>query len=132
VLDVDHFKRYNDHYGHVQGDVALKTVAQRLMAQSQRAGDLPARMGGEEFAVLLEDTDLRQAQDWAQLLTDRLHDDNITHPRSSVSERLTISIGLAQLAPPETADRLYHRADEALYQAKAQGRNRVVAASPPN
>lgn len=132
VLDVDYFKRYNDHYGHVQGDVALKTVAKRLMTQSQRAGDLPARMGGEEFAVLLEDTDLRQAQDWAELLTARLHDDNITHPRSSVSERLTISIGLAQLTPPETADRLYRRADEALYQAKAQGRHQVVIASPPN
>lgn len=132
VLDVDHFKRYNDHYGHVQGDIALKTVARRLLTQSKRAGDLPARMGGEEFAMLLEDTDLQRAQDWAQLLTARLRDDNITHPRSPVSDRLTISIGLAQLGPLESSDRLYRRADEALYQAKAKGRNQVVAAGPPN
>lgn len=126
VLDVDHFKLYNDHYGHAQGDVALKTVAQCLLAQAQRPGDLPARVGGEEFAVVLEDTTLEGGQVWLRKVQQRLDALNLEHSQSPVANHLTLSAGLALAQPGDTAQALYERADAALYQAKTQGRNRVV------
>jgi len=131
VLDVDHFKLYNDHYGHPQGDVALKALAGMIQSLSKRPGDLPARLGGEEFAVLLEDTDLSQALAWAAQLQDRLKTLALVHARSPVADRMTMSMGVATWAPDEHSSDLYRRADHALYAAKAAGRNQIQAATQP-
>lgn len=126
VLDVDHFKAYNDHHGHVQGDLALQAVAQCLLAQARRPGDLPSRVGGEEFAVVLEDTPLVGGAQWLQAVQGRLAALALAHGHSPVSGCLTVSAGIVSAEPDDTPDRLYQRADAALYQAKRQGRNRVV------
>lgn len=127
VLDVDHFKRYNDHYGHAEGDYALQTMGQCLREQAKRPGDLPARVGGEEFAVVLEDTPAPGAVHWVSRVQQRLAELVIPHPLNSASDFLTFSAGVAFAMPGDTPDTLYKRADAALYRAKNDGRNRVVA-----
>ena len=126
MLDVDHFKLYNDHYGHVLGDQVLVKVAQCLMAQCRRAGDLPARVGGEEFAVILEDTPIDGALQWVEGLQARIAALKEPHAASPVAGTLTISLGIAAAQQDDTPDALYHRADLALYRAKSEGRNRAV------
>lgn len=126
VLDVDHFKLYNDHYGHAQGDQALKVLGRCLLAQARRPGDLPARIGGEEFGVVLEDTLPQGAQRWIEAVQERLASLGIAHETSPVAPHLTLSAGIAAASPGDTTESLFRRADEALYQAKAQGRNRIV------
>lgn len=126
VLDVDHFKLYNDHYGHAQGDQALKALGRCLLAQARRPGDLPARIGGEEFGVVLEDTLPQGAQRWIEAVQERLASLGIAHETSPVAPHLTLSAGIAAASPGDTTESLFRRADEALYQAKAQGRNRIV------
>ncbi len=128
VLDVDHFKLYNDHYGHAQGDEALKALGRCLLAQARRPGDLPARIGGEEFAVVLEDTPLQGAQHWMAAVQQRLASLAITHEVSPVAPDLTLSAGIVAATPDDTAESLYRRADKALYHAKTTGRNRIVLA----
>lgn len=128
LVDVDHFKAYNDRHGHAQGDTALKAVAQSLLAQAQRPGDLPARIGGEEFAVILEDTPAQGAERWMERVQARLQALAIAHGDSPASPWLTFSAGLVSARADENVDSLFQRADAALYQAKAQGRNQTVYA----
>jgi diguanylate cyclase (GGDEF)-like protein len=128
LCDVDFFKRYNDTYGHAQGDRCLKVVADMLRQTFARAGEVSARIGGEEFAVLLPGMDLAQARSAAQRLLDAIVAQAIPHSGSEVAPQVTLSIGVAQY-DAETMDRfetLLHQADQALYLAKRLGRNRVA------
>lgn len=125
VVDVDFFKRYNDCYGHPAGDAALRTVAEVLCAACTRAVDLAARMGGEEFSVLLPNTPMEGAVDIALRIERLLASKALPHADSELGGHLTVSIGIATIhAHDETAHALVERADRALYAAKAQGRNR--------
>ena len=129
LCDIDFFKRYNDTYGHAGGDDCLRLVAQTLKQTFARAGELSARVGGEEFAVLLPSLDAREAHEAAERLLLALAARGIPHSASQVAPHVTLSIGVAQF-DPETMDRfdvLLHRADQALYRAKRQGRNQVAA-----
>lgn len=125
MCDVDFFKRYNDHYGHAQGDQCLRAVADSLRSVFARAGEVVARLGGEEFVVLLPGVDTESAYRSAVRLQQRLAERGLPHDASAVSPHVTLSIGLAGF-DPETVDQfdqLLRRADEALYRAKTQGRN---------
>ncbi|MCZ8221004.1 MAG: GGDEF domain-containing protein [Acidovorax sp.] len=127
IVDIDHFKRINDEHGHEMGDVALKHVAGRLQSAC-RGAELPARQGGEEFVVLFDHV---QPQD-ALAAGERLRNAVAQAPFTAgdLALPLTVSIGLAVLRPEDTHfDSLLRRADEALYAAKAAGRNRVEIAS---
>lgn len=125
VVDVDFFKRYNDRYGHPAGDAALRAVAEVLCAACTRAVDLAARMGGEEFSVLLPNTPMDGAVDIALRVERLLAAKALPHADSEVDAHLTVSIGIATIhVHDETAHALVERADRALYAAKAQGRNR--------
>lgn len=130
LIDVDHFKRYNDHYGHQAGDHCLYQVAQVLKQSAQRPADLVARYGGEEFAVLLPQTDAKGALEIAQNIQRLLHALGIEHRYSPMSLQVTVSIGMATVVPHPTltADQLVYQTDQALYAAKAQGRNSYVHA----
>lgn len=128
MCDVDFFKIYNDTYGHMLGDECLKQVAEALRGVFGRSGELVARIGGEEFVVMLPNVDLDQANAAAQRLREGLAEREIPHGGSQVSPYLTLSIGVAEL-DPETMDHfdlLLQRADQALYRAKRQGRDRVA------
>jgi diguanylate cyclase (GGDEF)-like protein len=128
MLDIDFFKAFNDGAGHQAGDECLRRVAQTLSDALQRAGDLVARYGGEEFAVLLPETDSEHAQRLAWMLRDLVSALDIPHP-ASLFRQVTVSIGVATLVPPPDgtgAQEFVRVADDALYDAKRQGRNRVV------
>jgi diguanylate cyclase (GGDEF)-like protein len=127
VCDVDYFKRYNDTYGHAQGDDCLRLVAETLKQTFARAGELAARIGGEEFAVLLPGADAAHARGAAERLREALVAQAIPHAGSQVAPHVTLSVGVAQF-DPNTMDRfetLLHQADTALYRAKGLGRNQV-------
>lgn len=126
LIDADHFKDINDHHGHHAGDAVLREVAAILMASVRAPADLPARLGGEEFAVVLPDTRV----DEARRVAERLREQVATHVFDDRDARLrvTISIGLVA-ARGLNLGTLLQRADEALYRAKQTGRNRVVEAS---
>jgi len=128
MVDVDHFKSYNDHYGHGQGDECLRRVANALRARLQRPADVAARYGGEEFVLLLPDTDTEGALVLAESCRAAVNDLRILHAYSDGADHVTISLGVAATHPPdESANLLLARADEALYRAKSEGRNRVRA-----
>lgn len=133
VCDIDHFKRYNDAYGHAAGDQCLRLVAQALRDGCARATDLVARLGGEEFAILLPATDAAHAAQIADRLRLAVARLDIEHKDSTTAPHVTISLGLAQLDPgrTHTFDDLFEHADAALYEAKATGRNRCVVHIPP-
>jgi diguanylate cyclase (GGDEF)-like protein len=126
VLDVDHFKRYNDLYGHPVGDVALQKVG-TLLQEFCRQQDLPARIGGEEFALLLPDTDAPGAIATAEKFMQALDALAIAHTSSPTHRYVTVSIGIATWESDQrgAANALLAQADEALYTAKHLGRNRV-------
>ncbi|HEX4798568.1 MAG TPA: diguanylate cyclase [Burkholderiales bacterium] len=128
LADVDHFKAFNDQYGHQAGDDCLRQVASALSTAGRRPADLAARYGGEEFAMVLPGTGLDGAVDVAQAVSRVIADLAITHARSAAGRNVTLSQGIASLTPEkETASEdLIQRADQALYQAKQQGRNRYV------
>ncbi|HJV70014.1 GGDEF domain-containing protein [Ideonella sp.] len=128
MCDVDHFKRYNDQYGHAQGDACLVAVAQLLRDNFARAGELVARVGGEEFAVLLPGVDLAQARVAAERLQRRMQAQAIPHEASTSAPHVTLSIGLAPFDPAtmDRFDQLLRQADQALYRAKSQGRNCIA------
>lgn len=134
-IDVDWFKPYNDHYGHVAGDAVLRQVAQTLQDTIGRAGETVARYGGEEFAVILAETDSLHGQQILQRMCDAIHALNLPHAGSALG-RITISAGVASCVPahPEARlESLLQAADRALYQAKTEGRNRVsLAAALPS
>jgi diguanylate cyclase (GGDEF)-like protein len=131
ILDVDFFKQYNDRYGHDAGDECLTRVARVLLDHAKRSSDMAARFGGEEFAVILPETDEHSALHIAEAIRTHLETLQIPHASSRVSAFVTISIGVATTLPdaPEYSDQLRLAADKALYQAKNQGRNRVIQAS---
>lgn len=124
VLDIDHFKRVNDTHGHACGDVTLQHVAQ-LVADRIRTNDIVGRWGGEEFLVLLPHTTLDGAVEAAECLRAQIEQ---LEPEDAPA--VTISIGAAERATGESAESLFEAADVALYEAKEQGRNRVVPAEP--
>ncbi len=125
IADIDHFKAYNDAYGHVIGDDCLKKVAAGLGRSILRDVDTIARYGGEEFAAILPETDEEGGILIANRMLKTIQDLNIPHEQSTTSHRVTISLGLATVIPSEdtNATRLIQSADRALYLAKASGRN---------
>lgn len=129
LLDVDLFKPYNDHFGHQKGDEALKQVAAVLMNAARRPGDLAARYGGEEFAIVAAHTGMAEALAMAEGVRAAVEGLAIAHP-SSPSGVVTISVGVCVIGPahPRPLTQWIAKADEALYRAKAQGRNRVLLA----
>ena len=126
LCDLDDFKFYNDYYGHQKGDLCLQQVAQVLSSSLQRPADLLFRYGGEEFAIVLPNTDLDGAQAVAQHLISSVLQSKISHPASSVEAYLTISLGVTTVIPGKglRIEDLIKAADIALYQAKETGRNR--------
>lgn len=126
LIDVDHFKQINDTYGHAVGDEALKWVAEQIVRVCKRRGDFVARYGGEEFAVILRETALHDAQKLAQQLLRQIQREPLTLP-DGTRLSLTVSIGVSELHPSETASQWFQRTDARLYQAKQAGRNRVAA-----
>jgi diguanylate cyclase (GGDEF)-like protein len=128
-LDLDEFKRYNDTYGHARGDEVLRSVARTLDETFRRGGDLVARYGGEEFAVVLPGVDGRRASLYAERLRRRIWRLGITYGASQVSDRVTISGGVATVRANHvsSASELMLAADRAMYRAKCLGKNRIVA-----
>ena len=128
LCDVDHFKAYNDRYGHQAGDLVLRALGQVLEYAARRPLDMAVRMGGEEFAVLLYGMNNDQALIHAEAMRMALLDLAIAHDRSMTASVVSMSIGLAYVVPDESVDMsiLYEQADKALYRAKDNGRNRVV------
>lgn len=130
LADIDHFKAFNDTHGHQVGDQVLRLVAQVLTA-SVKGRDLAARYGGEEFAVILPQTDLEGARKLAEQIRKTVAGNRIRLKSSGQHlGNITLSIGCAQYDPHETLGEVIRRADDALYQAKHQGRNRVIVAPP--
>lgn len=129
MIDIDHFKRYNDRYGHLVGDACLKRIAAVLQAGLRRAGDVVARYGGEEFACLLPECDLPAGRAKADELCATVAALEIPHADSPTAQRVTLSVGVATMRPNGANDptALVAAADAALYEAKRAGRNRVVA-----
>jgi diguanylate cyclase (GGDEF)-like protein len=127
LIDIDHFKRYNDSYGHQYGDACLREVASILKEQLRRPHDLAARYGGEEFACLLPGIDGEGAQHKAHTMLQAIRERRIPHASSETAPFLTISLGVAVTipGPGQQPDQLVALADARLYQAKQQGRNRV-------
>jgi diguanylate cyclase len=127
IVDADHFKRVNDTYGHPGGDAVLKALADTLVRNFPRKSDMVARYGGEEFAVVLPDTSPQNAVRLAERTRQAAAGLEIVHGDHAIS--ITISIGVSQLGRHESVQSWLERTDQALYQAKSQGRNRVVGAS---
>ncbi|MDN3919097.1 GGDEF domain-containing protein [Roseateles violae] len=132
LVDIDHFKQYNDHYGHVAGDDCLRRVASLLRSCVGRSGEPVCRYGGEEFAILLVDTDLAGAQVVAQRCLDSMRLAAIEHAGAPTRPTVSLSIGVVARCgdAQQPAQSLIEQADAALYQAKQQGRARMVCAAP--
>ena len=128
LIDIDYFKDYNDHYGHQSGDQCLKDVANVLKDAFRRGGDFVARYGGEEFIVLMGDSTMEDAVASVEQFRKELDKLAIPHEKSSVSEHVTISAGIVNRVPSRelSIEEYIRKADKALYQAKAEGRNRWV------
>lgn len=131
LCDVDFFKLYNDSYGHQAGDVCLKIVARLINDNAKQPTDLASRYGGEEFALILPETDLEKAQNIAERIRADINDLKMEHQRSKVANHLTLSLGISCALPTRqlSDDKLLAAADKALYQAKARGRNRFFVKS---
>ena len=130
MCDIDFFKQYNDTYGHQAGDKCLQLVAQTIAAGVTRSRDLVARYGGEEFAVILPNTDATNAAIVARGIIKSIRNLNLVHETSEIESYITLSVGIASFVEDKTAhpQDLIKMADDALYQAKKQGRNRFVIA----
>lgn len=128
MIDIDFFKAYNDHFGHLGGDECLKKVAEILRSTLQRPSDIVARYGGEEFVVLLPNTARAGAAKVAEELHSNITAASLSHPKSGVAEYITISLGVAETEPSDgcSPEHLIKAADDALYRAKQEGRNRIV------
>lgn len=127
LADIDYFKRYNDSWGHLAGDRCLQIVAQTIRAIPQRPSDLVARYGGEEFTILLPNTDATGAAQIAETIRQSIEQLRFPHALLEVDQSITLSLGVASLVPvPNSSSiQLIELADQALYNAKAQGRNIV-------
>ncbi len=130
LIDVDHFKLYNDFYGHQTGDDCLQKIASALDASIGRAGDFVARYGGEEFVMILPNADINQAKEFGKKVLRNIEKLQIPHEKSPVAPVVTLSLGIASAVPGvedyTEAEFLIRDADRALYQAKSDGRNRVI------
>ncbi|MDH5180791.1 MAG: diguanylate cyclase [Gammaproteobacteria bacterium] len=131
LFDVDYFKKYNDHYGHPEGDACLVKVAQAARQLFKRSGELVARYGGEEFVVVMPNTDLAHAEASAAALLEKVQQLQIPHEQSPITAHVTISIGISSLIPDMSCSEtdLIQVADSALYAAKKNGRNRYAIAT---
>lgn len=127
LMDIDHFKLFNDHYGHVDGDECLKKFSQILKEVCIHDYYVAARYGGEEFALVMPKTSRTGAMTFARALMHTLALKNIRHENSPVKPHLTVSGGITTVIPTTSAEGLLRRADEALYTAKSQGRNRFFS-----
>lgn len=129
MLDVDHFKRYNDTYGHLQGDDCLRKIPAIIKKQLHRPADLIARYGGEEFVLLLPETDLDGAKIIAESICTAIFNAKIPHGSSTTASYVTVSLGVTSGLPSssDTPEQWLKQADEMLYQAKASGRNQAQA-----
>ena len=133
MADIDHFKAYNDNYGHAAGDGCLKAVAKCLSKSLSRPSDIMARYGGEEFVAVIPDTDGEGARLLAERWCANVAALGLPHLFSSAADHVTISAGYATLKPEscQSPKELLELADKMLYQAKGQGRNRVCGCAPP-
>ena len=127
MMDVDHFKQYNDNYGHLAGDDCLKQIALTLENQLKRPTDLVARYGGEEFVSILPDTNTEGALHIAKQFLESISELKKPHSHSSAADHVTISIGIATVTPNDSFSKkeLINTADSSLYEAKGGGRNQV-------
>ncbi len=132
MLDIDHFKQFNDHYGHLEGDRCIKTVAQLLQGVASRSSDLVARYGGEEFALLLPDTDAAAAERLAEACLEAIEALAIPHAKSAAAAHVSLSLGCStmQASDASTPEMLLSHADQALYRAKRAGRRRWTRFDP--
>ncbi|MDH5517995.1 MAG: GGDEF domain-containing protein [Gammaproteobacteria bacterium] len=128
LIDIDHFKLYNDNYGHLQGDQCLQRVARIIKKVFQRKNDFAARFGGEEFCVVLNDSSAENPQELLSKAHESLKENQLEHAMSPTQPYVTFSIGVASVIPDCTnsPQALLDRADKALYEAKASGRNKTV------
>jgi two-component system cell cycle response regulator len=131
MLDVDHFKSYNDSLGHQAGDRCLQQVAAEINAHAKRSTDMAARYGGEEFVLLFGESDAEHGRQLAESVRARIEALRLPHPSSPVAAWVTVSVGVATMLPKQelTADHLLGAADKALYLAKREGRNQVRCAA---
>ena len=131
ILDVDYFKAFNDTYGHVAGDECLKSIAKLFRNTLNRASDLAARYGGEEFAGILPDTDSVGAIRLAELIRTEVERLQICHASSPSADHVTVSLGVVTFnySGRSSSTDMIVIADQCLYQAKSEGRNRVVSTS---
>lgn len=131
IIDVDHFKQYNDNYGHQQGDEVLRCVARALKRELRRAGDYAFRIGGEEFAIVVSADDSDGIRRMAEDLRRAVADLGLAHEFNPAANHVSVSIGVriyqGRGEKPADAEVIYRRADDALYKAKQAGRNRVFA-----
>ncbi|HEY8910184.1 MAG TPA: diguanylate cyclase [Desulfosporosinus sp.] len=129
LVDIDNFKRYNDNYGHLQGDKCLRKVAKALVSVVKRSSDFVGRFGGEEFAAILANTDYDNTEKVAEQMRKRIEELKIIHEKSSTVPYITISLGAATITPTFNTSflELLSAADQKLYLAKSQGRNQVCA-----
>lgn len=134
ICDIDFFKQFNDTYGHQEGDNCIKAFARVLESYCRRGGDLPARIGGEEFALLLPTTTLDAAKNLAEQARAAFDELAIAHTGSPAKKNATASFGVSCSVPAalDAGEALMRAADEALYSAKESGRNRVVARAEPD
>jgi two-component system, cell cycle response regulator len=132
LFDVDHFKAYNDVYGHQQGDICLHKIAQILQKSTRRPADMAARYGGEEFAIILPNTDIKGALFIAKNIKQELAQKQLPHPKSSVSKYVTCSMGISSIVPnsQQSVHQMIEIADKLLYQAKNAGRNQIIVSQP--
>jgi len=131
MIDIDHFKEYNDRFGHHQGDIAIKSVTS-IIQKRIREGDFAARYGGEEFVIVLPNSTVKQAKEIAERIRKEVMNAAIKPCRNDLPpgyEKVTISLGVASLQKEDGRNIMYD-ADKALYEAKRQGRNRVCAVYP--
>ncbi len=128
LVDIDHFKLYNDFYGHQQGDACLQQVGAAMKRAAKRPQDMVARYGGEEFAILLPQEDVGGAEAVARRVLDEIEALAIVHERSGAAPVVTVSMGVASVTPNEKREpgKLVKAADALLYEAKAGGRNRYI------
>lgn len=129
MVDIDFFKQYNDHYGHIEGDRTLTSVARTLKSQVSRATDIVARYGGEEFVLMLPNLTQEYAKQFAEKLRSAVWNLAIPHDKSEAYGQLTISIGFCCGVPDDNGDiiNFLDRADSALYRAKKNGRNQIYS-----
>ena len=128
VLDIDHFKKINDAYGHDMGDFIIKECVRLLRESFVRKEDFVARIGGEEFAIILPDYTVEDTMKFAEDAMARIRKEVYVHANMDI--RFTISMGVAQITTGETPDTWFKRADMALYQSKNTGRNKITVAPP--